>query len=63
MLGLYDWEFPGAVYHLTTRGNGRQKIFFTDTDRELFLGTLAHVVSRYGSVTRRLTKLEKRTAV
>jgi putative transposase len=37
-----------AVYHLTSRGNGRQKIFFTDTDRELFLGTLAHVVSRYG---------------
>ena len=30
-------EFPGAVYHLTSRGNARQKIFFTDADRELFL--------------------------
>jgi REP element-mobilizing transposase RayT len=41
-------EFPGAVYHLTSRGNARQKIFFSDADRELFLDTLAHVISRYG---------------
>jgi REP-associated tyrosine transposase len=41
-------EFHGAVYHLTSRGNARQKIFFSDTDWELFLDTLAGVVSRYG---------------
>jgi REP element-mobilizing transposase RayT len=41
-------EFPGAVYHLTRRGNARQKIFFTDRDRELFLNTLSHVISRFG---------------
>jgi REP-associated tyrosine transposase len=41
-------EFPGAIYHLTSRGNARQKVFFTDTDRELFLDTLSQVVSRYG---------------
>ena len=41
-------EFSGAVYHLTSRGNGRQKIFFNDADRELFVETLAHVISRYG---------------
>jgi len=40
-------QFPGAVYHLTSRGNARQKIFFNDADRQLFLKTLAHVVSRY----------------
>jgi putative transposase len=40
-------EFTGAVYHLTSRGNVRQKIFFNDADRELFLQTVAHVVSRY----------------
>jgi len=40
-------EFPGAIYHLTGRGNARQKVFFTDADRELFLSTLAGVVSRY----------------
>jgi len=41
-------EFAGAMYHLTSRGNDRQKIFFTDADRELFLNTLSGVVSRYG---------------
>jgi putative transposase len=41
-------EFPGAIYHLTSRGNARQKVFFTDTDRELFLNTLARVASGYG---------------
>ena len=41
-------EFPGAIYHLTGRGNARQKIFFSDADRQLFLDTLAAVVGRYG---------------
>lgn len=41
-------EFAGAIYHLTSRGNARQKVFFTDADRELFLDTLAQVVSRCG---------------
>src|SRR5207248_3333748 len=40
-------EFPGTIYHLTGRGNARQKVFFTDADRELFLNTLTGVVSRY----------------
>jgi REP element-mobilizing transposase RayT len=40
-------EFPGGVYHLTSRGNARQKIFFTDADRELYLSTLAGVIRRY----------------
>ena len=41
-------QYPGGVYHLTSRGNARQKIFLNDEDRELFLQTLSHVVSRYG---------------
>src|SRR4249919_1841541 len=41
-------EFSGAVYHLTSRGNARHKVFFTDTDRQVFLNTLTQVVSRYG---------------
>ena len=40
-------EYPGAVYHLTSRGNGRQKIFLNDADRLLFLDILAKVVERY----------------
>src|SRR5215470_14465032 len=41
-------ELPGAVYHLTSRGNARQKVFLTDDDRELFLSTLFSVIRRYG---------------
>ena len=41
-------KFSGAIYHLTSRGNARQKVFFIDADRELFLDTLSQVVSRYG---------------
>jgi len=41
-------EFPGALYHVTSRGNARQKIFRDDEDRETFLVTLAWVVERFG---------------
>ena len=41
-------EFPGAVYHVTSRGNARKKIFLNDTDREIFIATLAWVVGRFG---------------
>ena len=41
-------EFPGAVYHLTARGNARAPIFRTDGDHDSFLSTLAHVVDREG---------------
>jgi putative transposase len=45
-------EYAGAIYHLTTRGNARQKVFLSDADQELFLGTLADVViGTAGSVT------------
>jgi REP element-mobilizing transposase RayT len=41
-------EYPGAVYHVTSRGNARQDIAADDRDRSQFLATLAHVVDRYG---------------
>jgi len=34
-------ELPGAVYHITARGNARQSIFLDDTDRETFLELLS----------------------
>jgi len=30
-------EYPGAVYHVTSRGNARQAIFLSDADRSKFL--------------------------
>lgn len=41
-------EFPGAVYHVTARGNARAEIFLDDEDRGLFLGVLEECVSRFG---------------
>jgi putative transposase len=43
-------EYEGALYHVTSRGNDRERIFFTDTDREAFLELLADVVNRYSWV-------------
>ena len=40
-------EYPGAVYHVTSRGNAGNKIFSDDQDREIFLPILAAVVKRY----------------
>jgi len=34
-------QFPGAIYHVTIRGNGREDIFADDHDRERFLRRLA----------------------
>lgn len=43
-------EYPGALYHVTARGNARSHIYRDDTDREDFLTTLAGVVKRFGWV-------------
>jgi putative transposase len=40
-------EFDGALYHVTSRGNDRKAIFKDDSDRELFLKTLAQVNERF----------------
>lgn len=41
-------EFPHAVYHVTSRGNARQKIVRGDRDREAFLSVLGQVIERFG---------------
>ena len=35
-------DFPDAVYHVTSRGNGRADIFHGDDDRQRFLAQLGH---------------------
>ena len=37
-------EFPGAVYHVTARGNERRKTFRDDGDRRQFLATLEETI-------------------
>jgi putative transposase len=40
-------EYPGAVYHITSRGNARKRIYKDDTDRTSFLDVLCSVVKKY----------------
>ncbi len=41
-------EYPGAVYHVMSRGNRREAIFLDDKDRYRFLDTLAEACERTG---------------
>jgi putative transposase len=41
-------QYPGAVFHITQRGNERRDIFVDDSDRERFLELLAKAVERFG---------------
>lgn len=43
-------EYEGAVYHVTSRGNARQKIYLDDEDRHAFLEILGGAVDRFGWV-------------
>jgi REP element-mobilizing transposase RayT len=40
-------EFPGALYHVTSRGNAREAIYVDEADREVFLAVLAEVIKRF----------------
>jgi putative transposase len=40
-------EYSGAVYHVTTRGNGRSPIFHSEYDHDLFLTILQKVTERF----------------
>lgn len=43
-------EYPGAHYHVTSRGNERKDVFKSRKDREQFLTYLESAVTRYGAV-------------
>ena len=40
-------EYPGALYHVTSRGDRQEAIFEDDHDRRAFLNVLGEVVSRF----------------
>ena len=40
-------EYPGAVYHITARGNQKLPIFLDNTDRSTFLSILGETCHRY----------------
>lgn len=43
-------EFPGAVYHVTSRGDRREAIFDDDEDRHAFLNVIAQATERFDAV-------------
>jgi REP element-mobilizing transposase RayT len=43
-------QFPGALYHVTSRGDGREVIYRDDRDRTAFLAVLAHARERFNWV-------------
>jgi REP element-mobilizing transposase RayT len=43
-------EYAGALYHVTSRGDGREDIYLDDEDRESFLVVLAQVCERFNWV-------------
>lgn len=40
-------EYPGASYHVTSRGIDQQHIFLNDNDRKVFLNIMSMVVDRF----------------
>lgn len=40
-------EFAGALYHVTSRGDGREDIYFADADRLAWLGVLDQTCRRF----------------
>jgi REP element-mobilizing transposase RayT len=43
-------EYPGAFYHVTSRGNKQKDVFKSQKDREKFLSYVESAVVRYGAV-------------
>lgn len=43
-------EFPGAIYHVTSRGDRREDIFEDDLDRRNFLELVAQALQRFDAV-------------
>ena len=41
-------EYPGAIYHVMSRANGKGNIFETDVDRQDFVKTLAEACAKTG---------------
>jgi REP element-mobilizing transposase RayT len=40
-------EYPGALYHVLSRGNNRQNIFVNDDDRQMFLELMEELNERF----------------
>ena len=55
-------EYDGAFYHVTSRGNERRKIYFSEYDYQKFREYLGTAQDKYGykSLVKVIKKLEDR---
>jgi hypothetical protein len=54
-------EYPGAIYHVLSRGDRREAIFRTEADRELFLDLLDQI--QYENGIRRTVTFRSRVPI
>jgi hypothetical protein len=47
-------EYPGAIYHIPSQGNARERIFLEDADRRIFLDVFGAVVEKIQLAVSRL---------
>ena len=45
-------EYPGAIYHLMSRGDRREAIVLEDADPELWIKTLGHACGKCDAIGR-----------
>ena len=56
-------EYPGAIYHVMSRGDRRKAIFLDDVDRQDFLKTLAETCQKTGFEVHAYIRLCSKTSV
>ena len=54
MAGPLRIEYPGAVYHITSRGNAQARIFLKSEDRNNFISILSDTNERYNWLCHKL---------
>jgi REP element-mobilizing transposase RayT len=52
-------EYPGAFYHVTSRGNERKMVFQSTRDREKYLSYLESAHDRYKSPRGQVSTINK----
>ena len=65
MTRLLRIELPGALYHVTSRGNAGQAIFLDEEDKSKFLEVLLkeiveHLGVPYATISRAIKRAEQR---
>lgn len=43
-------SFEGATYHITARGNRKERIFYSDTDKVIFLNKMEETFEKYSFI-------------